>query len=144
MNRKLAIFASVIAVFAFAAQGAEAHSHWHAKKKLAAVAIGVGAASTVAYFAINDWHTGGWNNSSGLTPLGAWGITTIGCAAVSPMVGTVVLDRPLTMREAHILIGSCVIPLVGGWLVNQAYKAHPDWDPGSKPHHRMKMHEAMK
>ena len=123
MNRKLAIFAAVIAAFAFTCQGADAKGRHHINKKIAAVAIGVGAASTVAFFAINDWRWNGWNNSSGLTRLGAWGATTLGCAAVSPMVATVVLNRPLSYREAHILVGSCVVPLVGGWLVNEAYNA---------------------
>jgi hypothetical protein len=31
-----------------------------------------------------------------------------------------VLNWPLTYREAHILIGGCVIPIVGGWLVDWA------------------------
>ena len=58
------------------------------------------------------------------------------------MVGTVVLNRPLTQREGHILIGSCIIPLVGGWLVNEAYNAHPDWDPdgGKRGRHHRKRH----
>jgi hypothetical protein len=57
----------------------------------------------------------------------------VGCAAISPMVATAVLKRPLTYREAHILIGSCVIPVVGGWLVNEAYNAHALWAPDEKP-----------
>ena len=140
MNRKFAIFAAVIAAFAFTSQGADAKGRHHINKRLAAVAIGVGAASTATYFAINDWRWNGWNNSSGFTRLGAYGLTTIGCAAVSPMVATVVLNRPLTQREAGILIGSCVLPIVGGWLVNEAYAAHPDWDPSYKPHHWKKHH----
>jgi len=141
MNRKLAIFAAVIAAFAFTCQGADAKGHHHhVGKRIAAVAIGVGAASTAAYFAINDWRWNGWNNSSGLTRWGAWGLTTVGCAAVSPIVATMVLDRPLSYREAHILVGSCVIPIVGGWLVNAAYDAHPEWEPDVKPHHGMMKH----
>jgi uncharacterized membrane protein YidH (DUF202 family) len=134
MNRKLAIFAAVIAAFAFTCQSADAKGrrHHHIDKRLTAVAIGVGAASTVAFFAINDWRWNGWNNSSGLTRLGAWGVTTLGCAAVSPMVATVVLNRPLKYREAHILIGSCVVPIVGGWLVNEAYNHHVLWAPDEK------------
>ena len=62
-------------------------------------------------------------------------VTTIGCAALSPMVATVLLDRPLTQREAGVLVGSCVIPIIGGWLVNAAYDAHPDWDPAYRPPH---------
>ncbi|MFN3658915.1 MAG: hypothetical protein ACK4UO_16830 [Pseudolabrys sp.] len=123
MNRKFAIFAALIAAFAFATQGAEAHGRKKVDKRITATAIGVGAASTAAYFAINDWKWDGWTYKANLTRLGAWGATTLGCAAVSPMVGSAVLGRPLKYREAHILVGSCVIPVVGGWLVNEAYNA---------------------
>ena len=102
MNRKLAIFAAVIAAFAFTCQSADAKSRRHVDQRITAVAIGVGAASTAAYFAINDWRWHGWNNSSGLSGWGAWGATTIGCTALSPIVATAVLDRPLSYREAHI------------------------------------------
>ena len=135
MYRKLAVFAAVIAAFAFASQSANAggrHHHHHVSKRLTAVAIGVGAASTASYFAINNWKWSGWDNSSGLTRAGAWGITTFGCAAASPIVATMVLNRPLSYREAHILIGSCVVPIIGGWLVNEAYNNHILWAPDEK------------
>jgi hypothetical protein len=144
MNRKLAIVAAVIAAFAFTCQGADAKSRRHVDKRITAVAIGVGAASTAAYFAINNWKWNSWDNSSGLTRWGAWGVTTMGCAALSPIVATAVLDRPLSYREAHVLIGSCVIPIVGGWLVNEAYNHHvlwaPDEEPGTKHHRRHHHH----
>jgi hypothetical protein len=133
MNRKFAIFAALIAAFAFTCQVADAHEHKRGGKRLKAVAIGVGAASTAGYFAINDWKWT-WNNGSGLTQAGAWGLTTVGCMAVSPIVATVVLKRHLKFQEAHYLLASCVLPVVGGWLVNQAYAAHPEWEPGYKPH----------
>jgi hypothetical protein len=140
MKRTFAILAAVIASFAFTAQGANAggrhHHHHHHIGKLTAVSIGVGAAATAGYFAINDWKWNGWNNGSGLTRAGAWGMTTIGCMAVAPIVGTVVLNRPLTMREGHVMAASCVLPIIGGWLVNAAYDAHPEWDGGGP-----KMHE---
>lgn len=139
MNRKLAIFATVIAAFAFACQSADAKSRRHIDKRLTAVSIGVGAASTAAYFALNDWHWKWDSSRSGITSLGAWGATTLGCAAVSPIVATAVLGRPLKYREAHILIGSCVVPIVGGWLVNEAYNSHILWAPDEAPakyHHR--------
>ncbi len=135
MIGRLAIFAAVIAAFAFTCQGADAHWRKHSDKRLTAVSIGVGAASTAAYFGINDWRWNDWSNSSGLTRAGAWGATTIGCMAVSPMVATLVVNRPLTMREAHVLVASCVLPIVGGWLVNAAYDAHPEWEPDVKEHH---------
>ena len=132
MNRKLAFSAALVAAFAFTCQAADAGGRKHIDKRIAAVAIGAGAASTVAILGMNDWKWRHWNNTRGITRLGAWGVTTAACAAVSPLVATVVLDRQLTQREGHILIGSCVIPLIGGWLVNEAYNANPSWEPGAK------------
>lgn len=37
--------------------------------------------------------------------------------------------RPLTCREAHVMIAGCVIPIIGGWLVDQAYEHHVLWAP---------------
>ena len=59
--------------------------------------------------------------------------TLMAFGAVSPMLATVLLKRPLTNREAGVLFGSCVIPIVGGWLVNEAYNANPHWEPGYVP-----------
>ncbi len=146
MNRKLTIFAAIVAAVTCAAQSAEAGGRHHDRAKLAAVAIGVGAASTATFFSLNNWRWNGWNSNgsgAGLTRLGAYGLTTMGCAAVSPMVATVVLDRPLTTREAHVLIGSCIVPIVGGLLVNAVWDAHPEWEPGQPVVHHRHHHKKM-
>ena len=138
MKRSLALAAAVIAAFAFSMQTADAGGRRHVDKRVTAVAIGAGVASTAAYFALNDWKWK-WQDGRYFTQLGAYTATTMGCAALSPMVATVVVNRPLTMREGHVLIGSCVIPIIGGWLVNEAYNNNPHWEAGSKPvkkHHR--------
>jgi hypothetical protein len=142
MIRRVSLFAAAVATFAFTGQAAEAGETHHIDKRLAAVSLGVGAAATAGYFALDDWHWK-WQNVNGLTRLAAWGATTIACAAVSPMVATVVLKRPLTQREAGILLGSCIVPIVGGWLVNEAYEAHPEWDPAYKPPHAKKKRAKM-
>lgn len=141
MNRKFIVFAALAAAFAFTSQAAQAKGQrHHDKHKLAAVAVAAGAASTAGYFALNRWKWGWDSNNSvgGMTRLGAYGVTTIGCAAVSPMVATVVLERPLTMREAHVLIGSCVVPIVGGLLVNAVWDANPQWEAGAAPARKMR------
>jgi hypothetical protein len=132
MKRNLALAAAVLAAFALTVQTADAGSR-RLDKRITVVGIGVGVASTAAFFAINDWKWSDWNNSSGLTRAGAWAVTTVACAAVAPMVATVVVNRPLTQREGHVLVGGCVVPIVGGWLVNAAYKANPAWEPGPAP-----------
>jgi hypothetical protein len=86
----------------------------------------VGGASSAAY-----WASGG-------PAVPVYGLTTFGCAAVSPMVATVALNRPLKYREAHILIGSCVIPFIGGWLVNEWYNTGVLWAPDEAPKKKMR------
>jgi len=130
MYRKVACFVAALAIIGLAQGPASAGGrHHHAKKVLAATSAVVGAGATAAYFAINDWNWKWDSGRSGLTSAGAIAATTIGCAAVSPMVATVVLNRPLSYREAHVLVASCIIPFVGGWLVNEAYDHHIMWAP---------------
>lgn len=141
MNRKIAIFAALIAAFAFTCQSADARGH-RVNKKITAVAIGVGAAATVTYFGIGGWKWGnGWDYSNGFTRLGAWGATSAACLGVSPIVATIVMQRPLKYREAHILAGSCLVPIVGGWLVNEAYNNGLIWAPDEKPMKHGKKHK---
>jgi len=125
------------------AANAGGHHHHKDKAALRAAEIGVGAATTALYFGINDWNWK-WNAArAGITQTGAIVGTTIGCAAVSPMVATVVLNRPLSYREAHVLVASCIIPFVGGWLVNEAYDHHIMWapdEPAAAPKRHWKRH----
>jgi len=132
MIRKFVVVAAVVAALVSVCQPASAGERKKIDDKLNAVSIGVGAAATAGYFALGDWRLK-WHNVNGLSSIGAMTATTIGCMALSPMVATVVLNRPLTQREAGILFGDCVIPIVGGWLVNEAYNDHPEWDPAYKP-----------
>ena len=136
MRKYLSIFVVALAALALLCQTADARTKVRVYKKVddrvTAVAIGAGIASTAAFFAINNWSWNNWNNSSGITRAGAWGLTTLGCAVVSPIVATVVVNRPLTMREGHVLVGSCVVPIIGGWLVNAAFDANPQWEPRVK------------
>ena len=122
MYRKFLVLAAVFAAFVFTVQAADAGQQKKIDPKIDATSFWVGAAGTGAGFAM---HSAG--------AAGALAVTTYGCVVVSPMVATVVLNRPLTYREAHILIGSCIIPVVGGWLVNEAYNNGWLWAPDEKP-----------
>jgi hypothetical protein len=129
MTRKFVMFAAALAAVAFVAQGVQAQEYRNLDRRIKAVEVGVGAASTAAFFAMNNWNWKWDSGRSGVTALGAWGLTTMGCAALSPIVATAVIQRPLTYREAHIMIADCLIPIVGGWLVNEAYNQHILWAP---------------
>ena len=54
-----------------------------------------------------------------ITPLGWFVIGSIGCAAVSPMIGTVILGRELTLNEAYRSTLGCFLGPIG-WLLADA------------------------
>ena len=95
--------------------------------RLTVVGIGVGAAATGASYAMVKKHG---NPPVRHVSYGtAFGVTTFGCMVVYPMVATVVLNRPLTPREAYIGIAECVVPIIGGWVVD-AVLPHDAWTDG--------------
>jgi len=68
--------------------------------RLTWVGIGVGGAATAAGYVMTKKHG---NPPVRHVSVGtAYGVTTFGCMVVYPMVATVVLNRPLTPREAYI------------------------------------------
>jgi len=54
-----------------------------------------------------------------ITPLGWYAIGSVVCAAVSPMIGTVVLGRELTIGEVYHTTLGCVLGPIG-WLIADA------------------------
>lgn len=84
----------------------------------------VGGASTGAYFAIKDSaRTFGSVGNKGF----AYGAASIGCAAASPIIGTLVVNRPLTQREVFVSTANCFAPIVGGWAMNYWFDYY-GWD----------------
>ena len=69
----------------------------------------------------------------------AYAVTTYACAVVYPFVGTVMLNRPLTPREMYDGVGDCIVPFIGGYIVD-AMLPHDAWTDGTPPapagHHK--------
>ena len=59
-----------------------------------------------------------------LTPLAWYGIGSIACAAVSPMIGTIVLGREMTLSEVNRMTLSCFLGPVG-WLLGPLLFSDP-------------------
>jgi hypothetical protein len=98
--------------------------------RLTVVGIGVGAGTGVASYVMTKKHG---NPPVRHVSYGtAYGVTTFGCMVVYPMVATVVLNRPLTPREAYVGMADCVVPIIGGWLVDAALP-HDAWTDGLPP-----------
>jgi len=64
-----------------------------------------------------------------------YGITTVGCMALSPIIGGLLVSanerRELRSSEAMGMLADCVVPIIGGWIVQAAYDAHPEWNAGT-------------
>jgi len=65
-----------------------------------------------------------------LTPLGWFVIGSVGCAAVSPMIATVILGRELTFNEAYRLTFGCFLGPIG-WLVTILHVPGPLYNSGN-------------
>ena len=128
--RQWILAGTVVATLALLCQSADARTRrHHTDPRLDAASFIVGTGSTVGYFALRDWRLNSRGRLHGLTAAGAMTVSTMGCMALSPIVGTVMVRRELTFREAYAMTADCVIPFIGGWLVHRAFDAHPEWEP---------------
>ena len=134
MNRKIAVFAAALAAFVIVGPSAHAgeRSLLDALNPFAGpvstAGTVAGAGATAAYFGINNWNSDWDAAAAGISQVGAIVGTTIGCAAVAPMIATVLAKRPLTYREAGKLTVGCVIPIIGPMIVDKLYDDHPEWE----------------
>jgi len=139
MTKTLGVFTAAAAALALLSQPAAAgpygpYDHG-VGPEVAAVGVAAAAGTTVGFLSMNNWKLKGpaiARQSNGLTTGGAYAASAVGCMAVSPIVATIVARRELTFREAHVLAGNCVLPIIGGLLVNAAYNANPHWEPAPK------------
>lgn len=110
--------------------------------RLTVTGIGLGIGADAGYLALQKRH--GMLRMRTATPLAAFGLTTVGCAAAFPIVGTLWLNRPLTTREVYTGMADCVVPFVGSWLVEAAYHGQPWYEgtpaPSMGHHHRHHHH----
>jgi hypothetical protein len=130
----VAILAGAMMLVGERAQAGEFHI-FRGDRRLVVSNIAVGAATTGAYFAIRN-QGGGIHR---FAKVSAWGLSTAGCMALSPIVGGIVVQRELTRREVHAMLADCVVPFIGGWLMNAYFDAHPERDsvpPVVLVHHR--------
>lgn len=92
----------------------------------------VGGAMTGTYYAIDHVRHLKVRGDGRHFNTGAYGLTTVGCMALTPMVAAAWVHntegRPLTQREAMGMGADCVIPFVGGYLINAMFDANPQWE----------------
>jgi hypothetical protein len=92
-----------------------------------AIGIGTGVAS---YYATKKI---GFPQHRPMSVGAAYGITTFACAVATPFVGTFLLNRPLTPREMYVSVGDCIVPFIGGYIVDNYLLPHDAWTDGTPP-----------
>jgi hypothetical protein len=96
--------------------------------RLAYVGIGIGIGGDIASYELTKRH--GYPAVRTMTPLAAYGVTSAGCIIAYPFIASVVLNRMLTPREAYTGMADCVVPFIGGWIVDAALP-HDAWTDGT-------------
>lgn len=97
--------------------------------------VGIGVAAGVSSYYLSKKH--GTPAVRTMSPGVAYGVTSYACMVVYPMIGTVWLNRPLTPREAYVGMANCVVPVIGGWIVDRIlpHDAWTDGTPATKAGH---------
>ena len=131
MTRVFALAFSLLVALPLGSQTASAFEgiftrHPKIDRRVATTATVSGVGSTVAYWSLLDWK---WSGHSSSYRWGVWGGVTAGCMVLSPMLAAAMVpERHLTTREVFVLQGGCLIPVVGGLLVNAMFDANPHWE----------------
>jgi hypothetical protein len=128
---------------AFAALGlfaqvstADAHLLGRRSPNVKAAQIGVGAGMSAVYFTQTCR-----NNFRNCARLGSarslkwYGLTTVGCMGLTPIVGAALVGhnehRELKSSEVFVMMGDCMVPILGGLFWQAMFDAHPEWDRGT-------------
>ena len=94
--------------------------------------VGIGIGTGVAGYYLTKKH--GYPATRPMSDGMAYGVTTYACAVLYPFVGTWLLNRPLTPREMYDGVAGCVVPIIGGPVVD-AWLPHTAWIDGTPPPH---------
>jgi hypothetical protein len=122
----LALLVSIVGMQGQSAQAQEAGANWNwiygrTDPRLVVTGMVLGAGASAGYVAVRHIRGTSAFHGARITPLAAYGLTTVGCAAAFPIVGTLVVQRALTTREVYTGMANCVVPFIGGWWVEAMY-----------------------
>ena len=127
-----------VASFGLVAQGGTANAFLLGDRSpnVTAGQIIAGGGMTAAYFALTcNRNFSNCARFGSARSLKWYGLTTVGCFALSPIIGGLLVSanekRELRSSEVFMMVGDCVVPIIGGWLMKAAFDAHPEWDAGT-------------
>lgn len=50
------------------------------------------------------------------------------CFATGTIIAVTLRQRELRRSEVYAMLGSCIVPILGGLIVLHVFKQHPEWD----------------
>jgi len=135
MKKNLIVLAAAAATFGLVAQGGSAQAFLlnDRSPSVTAAQIVIGAGTFGAYLALTNRDNG--KIFSGKFSWKWYGLTTVGCMALTPMLGAALVGhyegRELRSSEVFMMGADCLVPIVGGWIAKAAFDANPQWDNGT-------------
>jgi hypothetical protein len=128
-QRTISVAIAALAALALTVSAAEAGKRKQIDPTIDAISFWTGVGSTGIGVGFDNLAAGA-------------GLSSVGCVLASPLVAMAVTHRPLTNREANYMFASCIVPVVGGWLINEVYNngwlTPPDEMAARKAHSRRK------
>jgi hypothetical protein len=136
MRKYLIALGTAIAALGLVAQVSTADAHLLGRRSpgVTASQLIVGGAMTGTFIAKTYRH--GRFAKVGSPRFWKWyGLTTVGCFALTPMMGAALVahteKRELKSSEVFIMLGDCVVPILGGLFWQAMFDANPHWDNGT-------------
>ena len=136
MKKQLFTLGAAMAALGLFAQVSTADAHLLGRRSpnVTAAQLSVGIASTATLYALTHRH--GHHARIGSRTFLKWhSLTTIGCMALTPIVGAAFVGhnehRELRSSEVFMMAGDCVVPILGGLFWQAMFDAHPEWDRGT-------------
>ncbi len=138
MKRLTIALGAVLAALGLFAQVSTADAHLLGRRSpgVTIAQISVGAGMSAVYF--TQTCRNNFRNCSrfgSARSLKWFGLTTVGCMALTPIVGAAIVSatehRELRSSEVFGMAADCVLPIIGGLIVQSAFDAHPEWDRGT-------------
>lgn len=142
MKKRLLALAAAVAMFALGAQSGTANAFLLGGRSpnVTASQLVVGLGTSGAYLALtrhhHHWHHA-HNHHHGKFRFSPkwWGLTTVGCMGLTPILGAGLVGanegRELKSSEVFIMMGDCVVPILGGLFWQAMFNANPHWDKGT-------------
>jgi hypothetical protein len=138
MKKRLLALAAAVAMFGLAAQSGTANAFLLGGRSpnVTASQLVVGLGTTGAYLALTHRHHHHLHHHNKFRFSAKWwGLTTVGCMGLTPILGAGLVGanegRELKRSEVFIMMGDCVVPILGGLFWQSMFAANPQWDAGT-------------